>query len=204
MFVILQMLCWNKQTNLNWKVSHHAFFFEGTELSKQQSNHWPTEAAAIGTNKKLSIKRIPSTVTKIRPEPISAERADNAKRYGGRENNRTVEISWYEVTERANIFVPPSPPHCMHLRKSTPTTPTTPTTPMSRNVQYPFKQLLGVLHMSPFSTDPRCPICFKSWSTAQKTATTTNQLFFLAGCERFAGVKVPSVELDRFANDCSV
>lgn len=85
--------------------------FEGNELSKQQSNYWPTEAAAIGTNKKLSIKRIPSTVTKIRPEPISAtERADNAKRYGGRENNRTVEISWDEVTERANIFVPPSPP----------------------------------------------------------------------------------------------
>ena len=85
------------------------FSLKGTS-SKQQSNHWPTEAAAIGTNKKLSIKRIPSTVTKIRPEPISAERADNAKRYGGRENNRTVEISWYEVTERANIFVPPSPP----------------------------------------------------------------------------------------------
>lgn len=109
MFVILQMLCWNKQTSIG-RFPTTRFLFEGNELSKQQANHWPTEAAAIGTNKKLSIKRIPSTVTKIRPEPISAERADNAKRYGGRENNRTVEISWYEVTERANIFVPPSPP----------------------------------------------------------------------------------------------
>ena len=151
------MLCWNR----TWigRVSHHTFLFEGNELSKQQSNGWLTEAAAIGTKKNLDIKRIPSTVTKIRPEPISArERA----RQGTFHDMKSLNVPTF-------LFRPHPPLGCICENQI----PQPTITQMSRKVQHPFKQLLGVLHMSPFSIDPRCPVCFKSWSTAKKKTAKT-------------------------------